>query len=63
LYNRSASSQAHARTRAEILRLFDGFALVDPGLVYVPLWRPDSPGDVPDNPRRFANLVGVARKG
>jgi SAM-dependent methyltransferase len=63
LYNRSASSQAHARTRAEILRLFDGFTLVDPGLVYVPLWRSDSPGDVPGNPRRFANLVGVARKG
>lgn len=63
LYNRSASSQAHARTRGEILRLFDGFILVDPGLVYVPLWRPDSPDDVPGNPRRFANLAGVARKG
>jgi S-adenosyl methyltransferase len=63
LYNRSASSPAHARTREEILRLFDGFALVDPGLVYVPLWRPDSPDDVPGNPRRFANLAGVGRKG
>jgi SAM-dependent methyltransferase len=63
LYNRTASSPAQARSRAEILRLFDGFTLVDPGLVYVPLWRPDSPGDVPAEPSRFANLVGVARKG
>jgi SAM-dependent methyltransferase len=63
LYNRSASSQAHARSRAEILRLFDGFTLIDPGLVYVPSWRPDSPADVPADPSRFANLAGVARRG
>lgn len=42
--------------------LFDGFELADPGLVYVPLWRPDSPADVPADPSRFQCLVGVARK-
>jgi hypothetical protein len=50
------------RPRTEILRFFDGFDLVDPGLVYVPLWRPDSPADVPADPRPFGCLVGVARK-
>jgi tRNA A58 N-methylase Trm61 len=30
---------------------------------YLVLWRPGSPGDVPADPSRFANLVGVARKG
>jgi SAM-dependent methyltransferase len=27
----------------EVLRFFDGFDLIDPGLVYVSLWRPDDP--------------------
>ncbi len=62
LYNRAVSTQAHARSRAEILRLFDGFDLVGPGLVYVPMWQPDSPADVPSDPSLFANLVGVAEK-
>ncbi|HEY5988777.1 MAG TPA: SAM-dependent methyltransferase [Streptosporangiaceae bacterium] len=61
LYNRSVSTSAHARSRADILRFFDGLDLVDPGLVYAPLWRPDSPADVPSDPSRFGNLVGVAR--
>jgi hypothetical protein len=43
--------------------VFDGFTLVDPGLVDVPSWRPDSPANVPGDPRRFANLTGVAREG
>ncbi|MGY2063583.1 SAM-dependent methyltransferase, partial [Nocardia gipuzkoensis] len=29
------------RTLDEIAALFDGFDLVEPGLVRVPLWRPD----------------------
>ena len=47
VYNRSVATQVHIRSRAEILRFFDGFELVDPGLVYIPQWRPDSPSDVP----------------
>ncbi len=62
VYNRSVATQLHLRSHAEILRFFDGFVLLDPGLVYAPLWRPDSPGDVPRNPREFGTLVGVARK-
>jgi len=62
VYNRAVASSLHLRTRAEILRFFDGFALVDPGLVYVPLWRPDSPDDVPGEPGHYQCLVGVARK-
>jgi S-adenosyl methyltransferase len=30
------------RTRAEVLRFFDGFELVEPGVVPVPQWRPAS---------------------
>ena len=39
-----------------------GFDLVEPGLTYVSLWRPDPEDDVTGDPRQFANLVGVARK-
>ena len=45
-----------------IQRFFDGFELVDPGLVYVPVWRPDSPADVPRDLGQFGCLVGVGRK-
>jgi len=48
--------------REEILRFFDGFDLVEPGLTYVPQWRPDSPADVPDDPSTLWFLVGVASK-
>jgi SAM-dependent methyltransferase len=62
MYNRSVATQVHTRSHAEILRFFDGFELVEPGLVYVPLWRPDSPADVPDEPGKFWCQVGVGRK-
>ena len=62
MYNRSVSTQMHVRSHAEILRFFDGFDLVDPGLVYVPLWRPDSPADVPSDPGKYWCFVGVGRK-
>jgi hypothetical protein len=36
-----ATAQAVLRSRAEILPFFDGFDLIDPGLVYASQWRPD----------------------
>jgi S-adenosyl methyltransferase len=63
VYNRSVSTQVRLRPGADILRFFDGFELVDPGLVCLPQWRPDSPADVPSDPGRFwGGLAGVARK-
>ncbi|WP_028476858.1 SAM-dependent methyltransferase [Nocardia sp. CNY236] len=47
------------RTRAEIIRLFGDFELVDPGLVFVSQWRPD-PDDAPSGQRNM--YAGVARK-
>jgi len=47
LYRSKATSPVTARSRERIADLFDGFDLVDPGLVHVPLWRPDSPGARP----------------
>ena len=62
VYDRSVSAQLQMRSRAGILRFFDGFELLDPGLVYIPEWRPDSPADVPDDPSQIWALVGVAQK-
>jgi hypothetical protein len=59
VYNRSVATSVHVRPRAGILRFFGGFDLVDPGLVYIPQWRPDAPQDVPEDPGRFRGLVGV----
>lgn len=63
VYQRSIATDIHMRPRAEILRFFDGFELLDPGLVQSPFWRPDSPADLPSDPGRFWGLlVGVGRK-
>jgi SAM-dependent methyltransferase len=59
VYNRSVATNIHMRSHADILRFFDGFDLVDPGLVYIPEWRPDSPDDVPEDPSKFWVLVGA----
>jgi SAM-dependent methyltransferase len=62
VYNRSVTTSIHMRSRSDVLRFFDGFDLADPGLVYIPQWRPDAPGDVPQDPSKFWVLVGVGRK-
>lgn len=50
----------YPRTHAEVLGYFDGYELVDPGLVFIPLWRPD-PGDVVEQPERMSAYAGVGR--
>ena len=51
------------RSRAQIERFFDGLDLVEPGLVYLPLWRPEDPDDLYyDQPHEALNLGAVARK-
>ncbi|HUY46714.1 MAG TPA: SAM-dependent methyltransferase [Streptosporangiaceae bacterium] len=62
VYKGGVPSKGGARSRADILRFFDGFELVDPGLVYLPLWRPDLPADVPSDPGKFWVLGGVGRR-
>jgi hypothetical protein len=43
--------------------LFEGFDLVEPGVVWTPLWRPESSDDpYHDNPELSAAYAGVGRK-
>jgi hypothetical protein len=61
VYNSRVTAQLFMRSRDEIARLCDGFTMLEPGLVWIPQWRPDSPGDVPEDPSRYWALVGVGR--
>ena len=62
VYRGSVQAGGTIRSRADIQRFFDGFSLVEPGLVNVPLWRPARPADVPADPDRFWVLAGVGVK-
>ena len=64
-YRRRAATTGRLRSRSEIARFFEGAELVDPGLVWVPQWRPE-PGepDEPEfatDPRLSMTLAGVGR--
>ena len=61
VYKSKVAAQGRARTSAEIARFFDGFTLVDPGLAWAPLWRPDRPEDVPEDPEKYWFLSGVGQ--
>jgi SAM-dependent methyltransferase len=60
-YNSRVTANLHMRTREQIMSLFDGFTMLDPGLVWIPEWRPDSPDDVPGDPERYWALVGMGQ--
>jgi hypothetical protein len=55
------STPLYARTHAEIAEYFTDLPLVDPGLVFIPLWRPD-PGDSVEQPERTGAYAGVGRR-
>lgn len=63
VYQRQTATPFTLRTRAELARFFTGFELVDPGLVWLPEWRPapDDPTDFADDPRRCGGLCAVGR--
>ena len=60
VYNGSVAGSWQFRSGAQIKRFFDGFELVDPGLVPAYQWRPDPGADVPDG--LWGLLGGVGRK-
>lgn len=60
---RMTTTPGRPRSRETVLGYFDGFELVEPGLVHSPQWRPDGPDDlIWDEPERSVTWVGVARK-
>jgi S-adenosyl methyltransferase len=59
---RQAGTPLTLRTQTDIERLFTGLDLVDPGLVWVPRWRPESPDATTDRAWHSSILAGVGRK-
>ncbi|MGH3679239.1 MAG: SAM-dependent methyltransferase [Natronosporangium sp.] len=57
----NASEQLHVRTRDEISTWFDGMELVEPGVVFLPDWRPESISEA-DDVARPLGYGGVARQ-
>jgi SAM-dependent methyltransferase len=57
---RQASSQLYVRPLPDVMRFFDGFELVEPGLTWIAEWRPE-PGTAPTG-RQHSMRGGVGRK-
>lgn len=49
------------RSREEVARFFEGYGMVDPGLVAMPEWRPETPL-AQEDPFAFSGFAGVGRK-
>jgi hypothetical protein len=58
-YNSRVAASSTFRSREAVARLFDGATLLEPGLVWLPEWRPDSPGDMPEDPAAVWGVAGV----
>ena len=61
VYLNKVAARGNYRSRTDILRFFDGFSLLDPGLVYLTQWRPDEPSGTDANAANFWLLAGVGR--
>jgi hypothetical protein len=53
--------RGQVRSREEITRFFDGLDLVQPGVVFLPFWQPDTLPNAAE-PGSMLMLCGVARK-
>jgi hypothetical protein len=61
VYEKRTATPFRLRTRAEVATFFEGLTMVEPGLVWLPQWRPtaDDPQDFVDDPSRSIGLGGV----
>jgi SAM-dependent methyltransferase len=57
---RQASAQLHVRSEQEIQRFFQGFELIDPGVVWLTEWRPSPSDPLTTMPRSLR--AGIGRK-
>ncbi|MEV5610735.1 SAM-dependent methyltransferase [Streptomyces sp. NPDC052225] len=61
VYRNDVRNPLIMRNREEIARFFTGYETVEPGIVPMPVWRPQTaPED--EDPYTFAGYVGVGRK-
>jgi len=63
IYRQRTATPLSLRSRAGVARFFDGLDLVEPGLTWVPQWRPEAsdPADFADRPELSAGFEAVGR--
>ena len=59
---RASPEPDHAADQGDFTAMFDGFDLVEPGVVFTPQWHPESPEDVGERPQDSAVFAAVGRK-
>jgi hypothetical protein len=62
VWNERSPTKITPRPQAEIARFFDGLELLDPGVVQLPDWRPDSVADIGSRGTPVPHYCGVGRK-
>ncbi|MGL5859102.1 MAG: SAM-dependent methyltransferase [Angustibacter sp.] len=62
LYHRRTSCTMTMRSRDQIAAFFTGWDVVEPGVVFVPLWRPDPGSPIEERPERLTGFAGVGHK-
>jgi trans-aconitate methyltransferase len=55
-------TQVTFRNQAELRSLFQGLEILDPGVVRMPQWKPESPDDVDESAEHFPGFAGLGRK-
>ncbi len=62
MWNANSPEPMHWRTQKQIAELFTGFTLLEPGVVFMPLWRPGPREQAEAGPERFASYAALGRK-
>jgi hypothetical protein len=64
MWNANSPEPMYWRTHDDIENLFDGFTILEPGVVPLPLWRPDAEERerAAQNPERYASYAAVGTK-
>jgi hypothetical protein len=62
-YRQQTTTPLVPRKKSDVAGFFDGFEMVEPGLVWLNAWRPDPDlvDEFKDNPERSSFYVGVGR--
>lgn len=63
VYKNNSTAELIMRSHDELLPLFQGFELVEPGLVRPPLWRPDGPVPGAEELYQHRGYAGIGVKG
>jgi hypothetical protein len=61
MYDKNVTPMTY-RNKAEITHLFEGFELVEPGVVRLPAWHPESPDDLDSSGAPLPAFGAVGRK-